>query len=56
MSDRETQRIDKPMIFSAFETDILRAIWRREEEGSSDKASRIDLFTSSRPSSLGDDG
>jgi hypothetical protein len=39
-------------------THILRAICRTEgteEKGSSDKASRIASFTSSRPSSLGGD-
>jgi hypothetical protein len=52
------QRIDKATIYELFGTHILRAICcteRTEEKDSSDKASRIASFSSSRPSSLGDD-
>jgi hypothetical protein len=38
-----------------FGTHIMRAICCTEEKDSSDKASRIALFISSRPSSLDDD-
>jgi hypothetical protein len=59
MSDCEMQRIDKPTIYSAFWNSYPAGDLpgeSTEEKGSSDKASRIASLTSSRLSSLGDDG
>jgi hypothetical protein len=62
ISDSEMQRIHKPAIYN-----LCNAFWNAypagylpyrtyRRKGSSDKANRIASFTSSKPSSLGDDG
>jgi hypothetical protein len=54
ISDCEMPRIDKPSICSAFWNAYLAGYFPYRRKGSSDKANKITLFTSSRPSSLGD--
>jgi hypothetical protein len=49
------QRIDKLTIYSAFWNTCPATVSGPEANSSSDKTNKIALFTSSKPSSLGDD-